>query len=162
MPAGILSSAFEQLREGDTFATRGRTVTEADIVSFATQTGDLAPQHVDAAWSASAGFGERVAPGLLTLSYTFGLVRSDPERVIALRGMTDVVFTRPVRIGDTITVNGRITSLAPMSSDTGVVGITLLTSNQDGKTVCRARIQMLWRRASPHAEQQGELADRPS
>lgn len=144
--AAILANTFEQFREGDTFATHGRTVTEADIVSFAAQTGDLHPQHVDAAWSASTAFGERIAPGLLTLSYALGLVRADPDQAIALRTLTDVIFTRPVKIGDTIAVNGRVTNLAPLSAETGVVGMTLLTSNQHRKTVCRARIQMLWRR----------------
>jgi 3-hydroxybutyryl-CoA dehydratase len=143
--AAILSSAFEALREGDTFATRGRTVTEADVVSFAALTG-LHSHQVDAVPSATTGHEAQAAPGLLTLSYGFGLVRADPDRVIGIRSLTDVVFTRPVTIGDTIASSGRITSLAPASGDTGVVGMTLLTSNQDGKTVCRARVEMLWRR----------------
>ena len=49
------------------FATRGRTVTEADVVAFAAQTGDFHPQHVDAAWAAAAPFGERIAHGMLVL-----------------------------------------------------------------------------------------------
>lgn len=146
--AAILSRAFEQLRGGDTFITGDRMVTEADVVSFATLTGDLHPQHVDPDWSASGAFEEPIAPGLLTLSYAFGLVQSGPKYAIALRALTDVVFTRPVKIGDSITVTGRITGLAPADDETGVVSMTLLTSNQDRKTVCRARIQILWRRDS--------------
>ena len=142
----IFASTFEQLREGDTFATDGRTVTEEDVLSFAEQTGDRHPQHVDAAWSASTRFGGRVAPGLLTLSYSFGLAEPDPDCVVGMRSMTDVVFVRPVRIGDTISASMRVTGLIPLDDDTGVVGITMITSNQDRKTVCRARVQMLWRR----------------
>ncbi len=43
--------------------SRGRTITEADVVQFAALTGDLHPQHTDAAWAASSRFGERVAHG---------------------------------------------------------------------------------------------------
>jgi acyl dehydratase len=143
--ATLLSSAFERLREGDTFATDSRTVTEADIASFAALTG-LHSRHPDVVASAAMAYDARVAPGLLTLSYGLGLVRADPGRVIGIRSLADVVFTRPVKVGDTIAASGRITSLAPSSGDTGVVGMTLLTSNQDGKTVCRARIELLWRR----------------
>lgn len=146
MEAAILPSTFEQLRRGDTFATEGRTVTESDVISFATQVGDMHPLHHDAEWAAATDFGERVAPGMLTLSYGLGLVRLDPERVIALRGMSDVVFTRPVVIGDTISVTGRVAALAPVDDRTGLVTISLLTANQHGKTVCRMRIQLLWRR----------------
>ncbi len=142
----ILPSTFEQLREGDTFATGGRTVTESDVVSFATQIGDFHPLHLDAAWSASTDFGERIAPGTLTLCYGLGLVRLDPERAVALRGMTDVVFTRPVKIGDTISVTGRVAALSPVDDRIGLVTIALLMANQHARTVCRVRVQMLWRR----------------
>ena len=52
-------------------------------------------------------FGERIAHGLLVLSIAAGLVPFDPQRVIALRRVRDVVFKRPVRFGDTITRRGR-------------------------------------------------------
>jgi len=130
----VLSSKFEQLSEGDTFVTASRTVTESDLLSFAACTG--------------AGHGDGTAPAPFTLALAFGLMHADPGCAIALRGMTDVLFTRPVRIGDALTVNGRVASLAPLSADTGVVGLTLVTANQHRKTVCRARLQLLWRRDS--------------
>jgi 3-hydroxybutyryl-CoA dehydratase len=144
--AASISRSFEQLRKGDTFATDSRTVTEADLAAFAAQTGDLHPQHLDPTWAASTVFSERIAPGALTLSYALGLVQVDPEWAVALRGMTDVVFTRPVKIGDTLSVTGRITALAPLDAGSGLVTITLLTANQHGKPVCRARVQMMWKR----------------
>ena len=50
---------FEALETGQQFTTRGRTVTEADVVAFAALTGDWHPQHSDAEWAASlqAAFG---------------------------------------------------------------------------------------------------------
>ena len=51
---------------GTPFESRGRTITEADLVSFAALTGDWHPQHADAGWAASGPFGERVASLLST------------------------------------------------------------------------------------------------
>src|SRR5438034_28685 len=76
---------FDGLAVGDRFVTRGRTVTEADVVSFACLTGDMHPQHTDRAWAASSLFGERVAHGMLVASFALGMLPFDPERVIALR-----------------------------------------------------------------------------
>jgi 3-hydroxybutyryl-CoA dehydratase len=108
-------------RNPSSFTTRGRTVTEADVVAFAGLTGDFHPQHVDAAWSQRSVFGERVAHGLLVLGLAAGLVDFDPEEVIALRGVRDAVFKRPVRLGDTIHVEGRAGEVAP----TGIVPVSL-------------------------------------
>ena len=44
------SAPFEDLTVGQEFATRGRTITEADVVGFAALTGDWHPQHADAEW----------------------------------------------------------------------------------------------------------------
>lgn len=139
------SRPFEQLGVGDSFATGRRTVTAADVASFAAQTGNFHRDEVGSASTAPA-FGSREAPGLLTLSYAFGLAQPDPRYVLGLTAMTDVVFTRPVRVGDAIEASGRVSSLSPRNAETGLAGITLVTSNQLGKTVCRARIQVLWRR----------------
>src|SRR3982751_1504706 len=102
---------FDGLAVGDRFVTRGRTVTEADVVSFASLTGDMHPQHTDRAWAASSLFGERVAHGMLVASFALGMLPFDPERVVALRRIRDAVFKRPVCFGDTIHVAGRIDRL---------------------------------------------------
>src|SRR5256714_5485800 len=93
---------FDGLEGGDRFVTRGRTITEADVVSFACLTGDMHPQHTDRDWAASSLFGERVAHGMLVASFALGMLPFDPERVIALRRGGDAVFKRPVWLGDTI------------------------------------------------------------
>lgn len=135
---------------GDTFATAARTVTETDIVSFATQTGDLHPLHVNAEWAAASGFGERIAPGALVLSYAIGLVQLDPSLAMALRGIDDVVFIRPVKIGDTLSASCRVSSVAPGDRGPGTVTLTVSVSNQRRKPVCRARLRIMW---------DGELAE---
>jgi 3-hydroxybutyryl-CoA dehydratase len=137
---------FEALETGQQFATRGRTVTEADVVSFAALTGDWHPQHSDAAWAESSPFGERIAHGMLVISLAAGLVPFDSGRVTALRQVSQATFKRPVRFGDTLHVEGRIAELAPGTEEAGLVTIAWNVVNQDGRIVCRARVDVLWRR----------------
>jgi acyl dehydratase len=138
--------AYDDLAPGMTFATRGRTVTEADVVGFATLTGDFHPQHVDAEWSARGPFGERIAHGMLVLAYAAGLVPFDPERIMALRRVRDATFKRPVRLGDTIAVEGKITAMTELDDVSGLVSVALTVVGRDRRTVLRATIELLWRR----------------
>lgn len=140
------SAAFEDLVIGSRFSSRGRTVTESDIAGFAALTGDWHPQHSDSVWARESVFGERIAHGMLTLSFAVGLVTFDPDRVVALRSITDVIFKRPVRIGDTIHVEGEITGLRPISDEVGLVCWSWAVRNQQGQLVCRARVDAMWRR----------------
>jgi acyl dehydratase len=142
----MLHRPFEQLEEGQRFSSRGRTVTEGDVHAFAAQTGDLHPQHCDADWASRSPFGERIAHGMLVLSYAVGLVGFDPDRVMALRRISDAVFKRPVRLGDSIHVEGSVTALNAVSDEAGLVTITLRILNQHDQTVCRAKVEALWRR----------------
>ena len=147
------SLPFERLAEGASFESRGRTITESDVVACAAQTGDWHPVHSDAQWAAGSAFGERIAHGMLLLSYAIGLVPLDPERVVALRRIADVVFKRPVHLGDTIRVTGLVTSLADVGDEAGLVGFAWTIVNQDGRTVARARVEVLWRRAAPPVDE---------
>ena len=145
------SCPFEELEAGQAFTTRGRTVTEADVVGFAALTGDWHPQHTDAVWAKESAFGERIAHGLFVISLAGGLVPFDPERVVALRRIDDAVFKRPVHLGDTIRVRGMITALQPVSDDAGLVTFAWTVVNQEGRTVVRARVDVVWRRDAPVA-----------
>ena len=153
------SLPFEELEEGAPFSTRARTVTESDIVSFASPTGDWHPQHADAEWAAHSTFGQRIAHGMLVVSFAVGLVPLNPERVIALRRIRDVVFRRPVRIGDTIHVDGRIAALRPATEEAGLVTISIDVVRQDGLRACGAKIDALWATDAAHAEPEGPFGE---
>jgi acyl dehydratase len=146
------NAPFESLQAGDAFVTRGRTVTEADVVGFAALTGDWHPQHADAQWAAESPFGERIAHGMLVISLAAGLVPFDPERVVALRRVSDATFKRPVHFGDTLRVQGRVTDVAPVSDDAGLVTLAWSVVNQAERVVCRAKVEVLWRRDAAAAE----------
>ncbi|MFQ3657672.1 MAG: MaoC/PaaZ C-terminal domain-containing protein, partial [Anaerolineae bacterium] len=56
---------FEEFVEGQKMVTRGRTVTDSDLVQFAGLTGDFNPMHTDAEYMKTSMFGQRIAHGLL-------------------------------------------------------------------------------------------------
>jgi 3-hydroxybutyryl-CoA dehydratase len=152
----MLDQSFEHLQAGARFTSRGRTVTESDVHAFAAQTGDLHPQHVDADWAARSAFGERIAHGMLVISFAAGLVPFDPDRVMALRRVGDCVFKRPVRFGDTVHVSGKVTEIKPIDDTAGLVTLAWTVANQDGQAVCRARVEVLWRRDGEPAGEPGD------
>ena len=47
----MMARYFDDLEVGDSFTTKGRTITEADLVNFAALTWDTYPLHVDAEWA---------------------------------------------------------------------------------------------------------------
>jgi 3-hydroxybutyryl-CoA dehydratase len=140
------SAPFEALAPGARFRSRGRTITEADVVGFAALTGDWHPQHSDREWAAQSAFGERIAHGMLIVSFAVGLVPFDPSRVVALRGISDVVFKRPVRFGDTIHVAGEVAAVRPVGDEAGLVTWSWQIRNQNDELVCRAKVDVLWSR----------------
>lgn len=142
----LFARYFDELGDGATFGSRGRTITEADVVAFAALTGDWHPQHADAQWAASSAFGERIAHGMLVLSFALGLVSFAPDRVVALRRVSRATFKAPVRIGDTIHVEGSLGSLQPLDDSTGLVETRWRVVNQHGKAAAVFSVEVLWRR----------------
>ncbi|HEY8465564.1 MAG TPA: MaoC/PaaZ C-terminal domain-containing protein [Solirubrobacterales bacterium] len=127
--------------------SRGRTITEADLVSFSALTGDWHPQHADAEWAKTSRFGERIAHGMLVLSYSIGLVGFDPEEVVALRGIDDLTFKRPVKIGETIRVEAQVDERKPLDDEHELVTLRWRVLASD-KLAVRAKIQAVRRVAA--------------
>lgn len=89
---------------GYSYVTRGRTISEADVIFHAGQTGDLYPQHLDAEVARASSYGQRLVHGTLTLSVAMGLkFDTDPAKGVRISyGYEHLRFRRPVFIGDTI------------------------------------------------------------
>jgi len=64
----VIQQYWEDYEIGSSRVSSGRTITEADIVLHAGQTGDFYPHHMDAEWCKTQAFGARVAHGTLILS----------------------------------------------------------------------------------------------
>ncbi|HVQ59544.1 MAG TPA: MaoC/PaaZ C-terminal domain-containing protein [Solirubrobacterales bacterium] len=153
-----LSRDFDRLEIGDRFRSPGRTITETDLVSFAALTGDFHPLHTDAEWAEASEFEGRIAHGMLLLSYSVGLVPLDPEHVLALRGFERVAFKRPVRIGDTIRVEGELKEKKELDGASGLASFEWKIVNQRDETAAIARVRVVWRRAAGPAAGAGPAA----
>ena len=142
----LLETPFDRLQPGTRWVSRGRTITETDIVQFAGLTGDWFPLHTDREYAAQTAYGARIAHGLLVLSVAAGLVPLPPESIVALYGMDRVRFTRPVFIGDTIHVEVQVARKDARGADRGLLTIVLDVRNQRGETVAMTHSKILVRR----------------
>jgi acyl dehydratase len=96
---------FEEFQVGEARNTTGRTITEADIVIHAGHTGDFYPHHMDAEWTKTQPFGQRIAHGTLVFSVAVGMTAHEINPVAFTYGYDRLRFIKPVFIGDTITVS---------------------------------------------------------
>lgn len=138
---------FEDFAVGQVFRTQGRTITEADIASFAGWSWDTNPVHTDAEHSASGRFGKPIAHGVLGLSVAMGLASRLGvfERCsVALLGIEGWQFTHPVVAGDTLHCTVEITGArATSNGKNGVLDREFVLHKQDGTVVQRGSIGLL-------------------
>lgn len=129
---------FEDIGIGETRESVGRTITEADIVLHAGQTGDFFPHHMDAEWMATQPAGQRIAHGTLILAVAVGMTAGDINPQSMSYGYDRIRFTGPVFIGDTIRVTAEITQKAPhpkRPDEVGYVHELVTVRNQREETV---------------------------
>jgi acyl dehydratase len=128
---------FEDYEIGEVRTTVGRTITEADVVLHAGQTGDLYPHHMDAEWVKTQPFGQRIAHGTLILSVAVGMTAGDINPLAFSYGYDRIRFVRPVHIGDTITVAATIAGKRdhPKRPAHGYVDEDVVVANQHGDVV---------------------------
>ena len=118
---GPLGYYFEDIEDGETLISQGRTITEADIVNFGNMIGDFNPLHFDAEYAKTTIFQQRIAHGMLTLSFATGLgnmLGASLNTIMAFKGLT-VEFKRPIFIGDTIRLKTTVTNKRESSKQAG-------------------------------------------
>jgi acyl dehydratase len=101
----FIKKYFEEFELNDTRQTRGRTITETDIVIHAGQSGDFFPHHMDEEWCKTQPFGKRIAHGTLIFTVAVGLTADFINEVSMTYGYERLRFIKPVFINDTIRVN---------------------------------------------------------
>jgi acyl dehydratase len=134
---------FEDFSVGEKIKTRGRTITEGDIVNFAAFSGDWYPLHVDAEFAKKSLFGERIAHGMLVLSATSGLMPLADMSIQAFYGMDRVRFVAPTRIGDTLHVELEVLEKQDKGEPGGVVTIRSNVKNQRGEDAAISILKVL-------------------
>lgn len=138
---------FEDFAADQVFRTQGRTITEADLVSFAGWSWDTNPVHTDAEHGAVGRFGEPIAHGMLSLSVAMGLTSRlgvFESCSIALLGIDGWRFVTPVFVGDTVRCSVRILVARETSNgEAGILEREFVLTNQDGAVVQRGNISLM-------------------
>lgn len=134
---GEINEYFEDYRVGAIRRTGGRTITEADIVLHAGQTGDFYPHHMDAEWCKTQPFGQRIAHGTLIFSVSVGMAAGVVNPLAFSYGYDRLRFLKPVFIGDTICCQVTVKDKRdhPKHQEYGVVSELLEVFNQRGEVV---------------------------
>lgn len=103
---------FEDLAEGmnDVFA---KTVTDADVITFAGISGDTNPIHLNHEFASESMFEGRVAHGMLTASFISTVIGTKLPGPGCIYLGQDLHFKAPVKVGDTVTAMCTVTKLIP-------------------------------------------------
>lgn len=126
---------FEDYQIGDRTVTKGRTITEADIVMFAAFSGDWHQLHTDAEFAKRGPFGERIAHGFMVLTVASGLMGFDHMAIQAFYGLDRVRFIGPTKIGDTLHLEMQVTDKREKTDQAGVVTWATKVMNQHDQAV---------------------------
>ncbi len=129
---------FEDYEVGATHQLGSFTVTEDEIVAFATLY-DPQAMHVDPDLAAAGPFGEVIASGWHTMSLTMRLIADNflPHNGLASPGIDELRWPAPVRPGDTLSVRATVLEArrSRTKPDRGIIHTHVETLNQNGEVV---------------------------
>ena len=144
-----MSLFFEDFAGVEPFTSRGRTITEADVVMFAGLTGDFVELHTNEEVAKASMFGRRIAHGALVFSISIGLTTRMnllDDTLLAFSGVDHLRFVQPVFIGDTIHVVKRVQECKALGEGRGMVVFDTKVLNQKNDTVLAYQDKLLVKR----------------
>ena len=113
-------------------AEMSKTVTDVDVMSYAAITGDYNPVHVDAEAAADSMFKGRIAHGMLSAGYISAVLAMKLPGPGAIYLSQSLRFTKPVRLGDTVTARVEVVEIIPAKKR---VRLATTCRNQHGESV---------------------------
>lgn len=134
---------LEDFAPGQTYPGAARTVSEADVLSFAALTGDRHPIHYDAEYAKKTPFGRPIVHGLHLMSLTALGATPLTER---LRGAMiaflehEARFLKPVFVGDTVRSQIEVEAVERKAGrDYGRLALIVRLVNERGETILEGR-----------------------
>ena len=114
-------------------------IDEDKMLKFQEISSDINPMHLDINYAKSKGMKSRVVYGMLTSSFYSTLVGVYLPGKFALLHSIDLQFSKPVFIGDKLTVFGEVTSI----NDTfRQIELKAYIMNQNMEKISRAKIKI--------------------
>jgi|SRR3954454_7575856 acyl dehydratase len=133
---------FEDYTVGTTYICGSFTMSEDEIIEFAASY-DPQMMHVDPVLAASGPFGEVIASGWHTVGLAMRLLVENflPHNGLASPGIDELRWLRPVRPGDTLTLQVTVTEARRSRSkpDRGLINTFMEVLNQDNQVVMTMR-----------------------
>lgn len=148
----LSNTPYSALEVGQT-ASFEKSVEERDIQLFAAMSGDRNPVHLDAEYAAGTPFKERIAHGMFSgalISAAVACTLPGPGTIYLGQTMK---FTRPVKLGDTLTVRLEILEKLPKNR----VRIATRVFNQNDEQVVDGEAEVL----APRRDETVELKELP-
>ena len=142
---------FDDFKPGDSFTSRGGSLSEAEIMEFANKY-DPQPFHIDKAAAKKSIFGGLIASGFQTIGFSFRQIWDTGvfgDANLGGHGIDEVRWMKPVFPGETLTVTATIEELLPSKSklDRGTAKVRYVTRNAKSEPVfSMLALQILKRR----------------
>jgi acyl dehydratase len=140
-PTPIMSPSvwFEDFQAGQVYGSLRRTVTESEIIDFATRY-DPQPFHTSVPDAEESMFGGLIASGFMTMALTFRLIwQSNGFQTTGAgsNGIDKLRWLKPVRPGDTLRAEMAVLSTRESKSrpEIGIVLLQYSAINQDEEVV---------------------------
>ena len=131
------------------------TIADADVRQFADAIHDDNPLFRDPAAAERAGFADVPTPPTFITRFRVAFAEAglDPERMQVLHGEQEYTYTRPLVVGDTLTVRHRVATLRQSTRAGGMAIMTLeqLANTPDGQQIASGKSTLIIRDAPPEA-----------
>src|SRR5574344_2622876 len=130
---------YDELSVGQS-ARLVRTVTLQDIQAFAAVSGDINPAHLNPEYADATMFHGVIAHGMLgaaLISALFGTQFPGPGTIYLGQ---ELRFTKPVRIGDTLTV---LATVSEKNDEKKRIKLDCQVSNQHGEVVLKGEARLM-------------------
>ncbi len=135
----VCNRIFDEIKVGET-ASIERTVTTQDIQLFAVLSGDVNPQHLDAAYADASRFHGVIAHGMLggaLISAVLGTRLPGPGTVYVSQSLN---FLHPVRVGDSLHVS---VTVRARDAQTKRLHLACRCTNQAGEDVITGEAEVI-------------------
>jgi acyl dehydratase len=141
---------LEEFAVGQTYRSHKITVDKGRMIEFARDF-DPQPFHLDEEAARASFFGELVASGWYTAALTMRLLVEStirPAGGLIGAGFDEFRFSRPVRAGDELYLDGEVLEVRPSKSrpEQGVLKVRITTKNQRDEPVLVYAVNMIVQR----------------
>ena len=103
----------KEISKGDVFILPAKNVSQAMINHYADAAEDHNPLHIDPEFAKTTRFGGTIAHGMLSVAFIQELMIRTFGRVWLENGVIEVSFMAPVRPGEVITTEAKVTKAVP-------------------------------------------------